>query len=227
LVLAENQRASAEALAQARAVAAVNKAEEIGPLLSAVLADPIRVAQMSAAAFAIVDGNGTSRVTAALLGHERQRSGEVQLRPATMDDAEQLWLWRNDPVTRSQSRNTDPITWSSHLKWLRAAFADAQRQIIIATRDGTPIGNIGVHPVADGKEVSIVVAPTDRGNGNGRAMLQLACGAATEPLFASVRTDNLASRRLFESCGFHLIDSREPGFLRYCRSHDQGVRKRA
>ena len=44
---------------------------------------------------------------------------------------------------------------------------------------------------------------------------------------ATVRADNQASRRLFESCGFALQGSAEPGFLRYVRQvEDQATGRR-
>ena len=77
-------------------------------------------------------------------------------------------------------------------------------------------------------EVSITVAPERRGTGIGRAMLQAACAQMAEAdIEAAIRPDNLASRKLFESCGFTPIESAEPGFLRYTLAPDQRRRKQA
>jgi RimJ/RimL family protein N-acetyltransferase len=227
LILAENQRASATALTEAGAVIAVEQVEDVGPVLRKLLEQPDRLSQMSAAAFAITDGRGAERVASVILGREAIGTDAVRLRPATERDIELLWLWRNDPVTRSQSRNTDPISWKAHLRWVRSALGDPGRKILIGERDSNPVGNVGFHRVDGDMEVSIVVAPGERGKGVGRAMLSTACADMPGDLYAAVRTGNEASRRLFESCGFEPVESSEAGFARYLRRGEQRPRKQA
>jgi RimJ/RimL family protein N-acetyltransferase len=180
---------------------------------------------MSAAAFAIVDGLGTDRVVRAIKDSNSRQAVGLTLRPATMDDAMQLWLWRNDPLTRRQSRTTSPIVWAEHVRWLTAALGEKGRTHRIGERDGAAVGVIGFQSLEGGSEVSIMVAPEARGTGVGRSMLNAAL-AQTDglPIYASVRTDNDASRKLFASCGFKQVESAEPGFLRYVL--DSEVRRR-
>jgi UDP-2,4-diacetamido-2,4,6-trideoxy-beta-L-altropyranose hydrolase len=227
LVLAENQRPSAAALAKAGAVVAMERVEDVGPALRESLDRPERLQHMSAAAFPIVDGRGSERVASAIFGDETNWLDTIELKPATGADMEPLWLWRNDPVTRAQSRNTDPISWTSHVRWVTAALGDQARKILIAKRGGTPVGNVGFHQVNGDMEVSIVVAPANRGIGVGRAMLSAACSEMRGDLFAAVRIENDASRRLFENCGFQEVESSEPGFVRYLRRGEHRRRKQA
>ncbi len=227
LVLAENQRASAAALAEAGAVIAVERVENVGSALRQLLDHPGRLPQMNAAAFPIVDGRGAERVASAIFGDDAQRSNIVELRPAAEADMELLWLWRNDPHTRAQSRNTDSISWKSHVRWVTRALVDPSRKILIGERDGTPLGNVGFHQVNGETEVSIVVAPAERGNGVGRSMLSAACAEMPGNVYAAVRIGNEASRHLFESCGFTPVESTEPGFVRYGRRGEQRRRKQA
>jgi UDP-2,4-diacetamido-2,4,6-trideoxy-beta-L-altropyranose hydrolase len=228
LILAENQRPSAAALAKAGAVVAVERVEDIGPALHELLGHPARLQQMSAAGFPIVDGRGAERVASAIFGDEASRSDTIELRPATDADMERIWLWRNDPVTRAQSRNTDPVSWKSHVRWVTAAVSDPARKILIAERGGAPVGNVGFHRVNGDTEVSIVVAAAERGTGVGRAMLSAACAEnPARDVYAAIRTDNETSRRLFESCGFEPVESTEPGFVRYLRRGEDRRRKQA
>lgn len=67
LVLADNQRANAEALARSGAAIAVDNASEIGPALANLLRDEQRLHEMSKAAFQLTDGLGTKRVADAML----------------------------------------------------------------------------------------------------------------------------------------------------------------
>jgi len=227
LVLAENQRPSAAALAKAGAVISVERAEDVGLALRQLLDQPHRLSQMSAAAFPITDGQGAARVASAIFGDRARYSDTIALRPATHADMELLWLWRNDPVTRAQSRNTEPISWKSHVRWVSGALVDPARKILIGECGGTPVGNVAFHQVDGATDVSIVVAPADRGCGVGRVMLSAACAEMTGDIYAAVRIGNDASRRLFESCGFERVESSEPGFLRYLRGSVRRQRKQA
>ena len=68
--------------------------------------DGRRRAAMGAAAMALVDGRGVTRVVDALWPR-------VALRFATPQDARLLWEWANDPVTRQVSFSTAPIPWTT------------------------------------------------------------------------------------------------------------------
>jgi UDP-2,4-diacetamido-2,4,6-trideoxy-beta-L-altropyranose hydrolase len=225
LVLAGNQRAGAEALAEVGAIIAVDETDEIAREAKRLIGDTDRLAAMSAAAFPIADGLGTDRVVRAMKDSDSGQAVGLTLRPATMDDAMLLWLWRNDPLTRRQSRTTSPIPWAEHVRWLTAALGEKRRTHRIGERDGSPVGAISLQSAEGGSEVSIMVAPEERGTGVGRSMLKAAL-AETDgfPIYASVRADNDASRKLFEFCGFKQVESAETGFLRYVL--DSEVRRR-
>lgn len=102
---------------------------------------------------------------------------EVRLRPATIADAELLFIWRNDPLTRQQSIHTDPVTWESHLAWLAASLQNPDRQLFIAEQaekgEQKPVvlGTVRADKTDAGYELSWTVAPARRGNGWGRKMV--------------------------------------------------------
>ena len=211
LMLAANQRPSAEALASAGAAIAIESIDRLAPALAEFLVDPARLQAMSAAAFAIADGSGTERVVDAMLDQGEQKEiGSVTLRQATIADSERLWLWRNDPVTRAASRNAAPIAWTLHSSWLSGVLADAQRRLLIAETAGAPIGMVRFDALpgrASEHELSINVRPDARGAGVGAAILSAACGYFGTQLGpgrirASVRLSNDTSRKLFERAGF-------------------------
>jgi UDP-2,4-diacetamido-2,4,6-trideoxy-beta-L-altropyranose hydrolase len=68
LVLADNQRENADALAAAEAAIKLEHLDEIGPAVGALIGDEQRLHRMSAAAFQLTDGLGTSRVVEAMIG---------------------------------------------------------------------------------------------------------------------------------------------------------------
>lgn len=141
----------------------------------------------------------------------------MRIRPVTIDDAPLLLSWRNDPDSRASSRNTHMVDPAEHQDWLAAALERPDALLMIAEDDGgVPVGHVRFVSSADGYEVSIVLAPDQRGKGQGRAVLQ----AAQEVFFAThpghppkafVRADNLASHRLFRGAGYVLTDSDEVG----------------
>ena len=143
-----------------------------------------------------------------------------ELRPADPSDAEDLLAWRNDPETRANSHRTGPVDPATHEVWLAQALADPNRRLWIAEAAAVKVGTVSVVRLDDGRiEFSITVAPRWRGRGLGSAMLQAGIAEAQRlwpgaPLLASIRTTNLASCRLFERCGFRLLDE-ESGFRRY------------
>lgn len=74
LVLAENQRGNAEALARSGAAIVIDSVDAIGSAVATVLGDEQRRRRMSAAAFGLTDGEGTGRVVRAMLDSGAERS---------------------------------------------------------------------------------------------------------------------------------------------------------
>lgn len=64
------------------------------------------------------------------------------LRPATMDYADALLAWRNDPATRALSHNKDAAGRNGHMDWLARSLANPDRRLLIAERDGVPVGTL-------------------------------------------------------------------------------------
>lgn len=118
-----------------------------------------------------------------------------------MEDAERLFAWRNDPVTRANSRNEDEISWNDHLHWLGRMLA-SEALLYVAEENGVPLGTCRVDA---GGEVSWTIASEHRGRGHGREMVRLVTEAAKRPLIAEVKASNLASLRIVQELGFQKI----------------------
>lgn len=127
-------------------------------------------------------------------------------RPATMDDARCLWEWRNDPLTRAMSVNTEPVAWEDHLAWLRDSIADPNRQLSVYELDGVPIGTTRLDHEGDAARYSIAVAPEHRGRAVARRLYAL--GLPSCRTIALVKPDNEPARRLLR-CGFSLVSGGE------------------
>lgn len=129
------------------------------------------------------------------------------LRNATVDDARTLWEWRNDPETRRNALQTEPIDWDTHQQWLAGRLADTECQIWILVIDHDSVGQVRYDRIGTVAEISIVVAPGFRGRGIGTSLLRLSANEACTKLQVStvvgiVKDDNIPSQRAFERAGF-------------------------
>ena len=118
------------------------------------------------------------------------------IRPATLEDAKLLFEWRNDPLTRAMSRNSDPVQWDTHVTWLTGRLAISNPQLYIAAVDDHQVGTFRV----DADEISYTVAPDFRGRGFGLAMLREA-REMFGPLRAEIYERNVASIKAAEKAG--------------------------
>jgi hypothetical protein len=87
------------------------------------------------------------------------------LRLATMEDAELLLRWRNDPQTRKQFFTTDIISLEPHRKWLKSALVNPAIKLWIATQAEFPIGTVRADLHDEGWDMSWTIAPEHRGRG--------------------------------------------------------------
>lgn len=217
LTLADNQRLVARALHDSGAALCLGVAPAVS---AAAIAAALRgldgeaLGRLSAAAFGLCDGRGADRVVRAVTG---DNGGTPRVRPAVADDAEMLFTWKNEPAARASSINRAPVSWRDHLAWFRAGLAGDRRRIFIAEWDGAPAGAVRFDVANEGAVVSLVLAPELRGRGLAADIL--AAGIAAFPaarLEASIRADNLASRKVFARNGF-VFDGEADGILHATR----------
>ena len=93
----------------------------------------------------------------------------VRLRPATLEDAERLFQWRNDSLTRAQSLQQQPVEWQAHLQWLQASLQNPDRQLYIAEsaalagqEQSLILGTVRADRTDGEYELSWTVAPEQR-----------------------------------------------------------------
>jgi RimJ/RimL family protein N-acetyltransferase len=136
-----------------------------------------------------------------------------------MDDSRRLYAWHCDEDTRANSRRAKPASPEEHLDWMKRNVDPGNREqvIIIAEDKDGPFGMIRFSGRdGDNFEVGIVIAPERRGDGLGGKMLSEACGRMKGFLVAEIKSTNLASRKIFEKCGFEWI-SEHGGYMLYRR----------
>lgn len=126
---------------------------------------------------------------------------DLTVRPATVNDARILFMWRNDDLTRSMSINSAPVEWMDHLRWLKARLVLPVQSLFIVEKDGVPVGT---YRIDGGTEISYTVAPEVRGRGVASAMLKMA-RERHGPLRAVIFEDNTASVAAAKKAGFDVV----------------------
>lgn len=181
--------------------------------LRPLLTDTAVRERVARAAHRLVDGLGAWRVVSAweaarTAAEPRAVSPAVAVRPATLQDAEALWHWRNDSLTRAMSRHQGMVPFDDHLSWLRASVDRPDRHLLVGTAGGVEVGTVRWDLESGAEwEVSITLAPEARGRGVAPGLLRageiwLSRTTVVDAYLAVVRTDNLASRRLFLHGGY-------------------------
>jgi RimJ/RimL family protein N-acetyltransferase len=137
----------------------------------------------------------------------------IGLRPARPEDCDQVFVWRNDPVTRAMSRTSGPLQPEAHARWWGEALANAELILLIGEEGGGPVGVIAFGSREPGSwEASMHLGPEHRGRGLAAPLLDAAIAYAFPDgpprLLAQIKPENAGSRRVFERCGF-----REQGVL--------------
>jgi UDP-2,4-diacetamido-2,4,6-trideoxy-beta-L-altropyranose hydrolase len=209
-VQADNQRDQSVAQADAGAARVIGRAgsvsdADISAALEARLSAPDAVARAAMAAARLTDGDGVSRVLETVAPSP---SDALRLRKAGPEDAAALFVWLNDPETRRQSFNPNPVSWEEHDRWLARALGDPNRSLyVVETSDGLAVGQVRLDRVEDGAVISYGLDPIVRGRGWGARVLDLAVAAWQSRgdggrLHGFVRPDNLPSIRSFRRAGF-------------------------
>ncbi|TFD81601.1 GNAT family N-acetyltransferase [Cryobacterium sp. Sr8] len=170
----------------------------------------------------LIDGQGAARI----VSHWEDMLADAPshtVRSVSAGDASLLFDWRNDAIVRAASRETDELDWSAHLAWVKQAIADPDRYLLLVSQAGRPVATVRFDltgATLHAWEVSITVAPESRGLGIGSAVLAAAeehlgrLPYRADALVAAMRTENIASARLFASAGYQ--EQRvngEPGML--------------
>jgi UDP-2,4-diacetamido-2,4,6-trideoxy-beta-L-altropyranose hydrolase len=151
-----------------------------------------------------VDALGTLRV------RNRMGNNEVEMRLATSEDAERLFVWRNHPSIRAVSRNAAAIEWDTHVTWLTSRLSSPESVLLIGVRVQLPIGVVHFEITHDEVEISIYLVPDLKEPGLGGALLQSAERwlTANRPeirkMRANVLGSNKASQHLFLRDGFEV-----------------------
>ena len=132
------------------------------------------------------------------------------MRRAALQDEEILLAWKNDITTRENSGDSRMVTPEEHHDWFVKRLESKNVLLYIFEEGGVPAGQGRLDVFGHTAEISYGLGPDYRGKGLGRQILQ----SLEEKLFldenlqevkilyAQVKKDNTASRKLFVESGF-------------------------
>ena len=152
----------------------------------------------------LVDAAGASRVAAKMI------SCNIEVRAVRQSDSENLFNWRNHPIIRAVSRNSDPVSWEGHQSWFKSLLSDPHRFLVIGEINAKPVGVARFDNVNSRAEVSIYLVPDISNSGLGSELLHsaecwLLCNhPEIKQLTANVLANNERSKRLFLGAGYQL-----------------------
>lgn len=134
---------------------------------------------------------------------------ELTYRKAEEKDVDLIYQWANDPLTRANSYNSEPILFQTHEKWFKSKLIDNNAFIFIAEKDIQPVGMIRYELKQDYAVVGILIDTAFRGRGFAVKMLkesaQLYFEKSSLPINAFIKESNLASIKSFEKAGYHFL----------------------
>jgi UDP-2,4-diacetamido-2,4,6-trideoxy-beta-L-altropyranose hydrolase len=201
LCVAENQRKQIADAAEAGLLFAPTSGKNVVNTIrhhtKVLLENPALLKLISNAAMKAVDGKGVTRIVSAMAIHG------IVIRQATEYDSQHLFEWRNHPTIRAVSKNSAPIAWEDHQRWLGAVMDDKDCELLIGISANQPVGVVRFDKKGDVAEVSIYLVPGGRFVGQGRNLLLSAEWwlKANSPDIKSIRAsvlgENEASKNLF------------------------------
>ena len=218
LILAENQLRVADNLERYRLAlnfgwySEINCDEFLVRLRDLIL-NPERRKAMSENGRRIIDGKGVDRVLSRMadLIPSSLLINRLGLRRASLEDAELLWEWANDPFVRSNSFNSGAIAVGNHMDWYKEKLATNNTVIYIVEMNKIPVAQIRYDCGEKGcADISFSVASGYRGKGLGERTLLLSAKRAcrelgVKRLKGAVLGHNEASKRTFVKAGFRRI----------------------
>ncbi|WP_303311172.1 UDP-2,4-diacetamido-2,4,6-trideoxy-beta-L-altropyranose hydrolase [Hymenobacter sp. BT730] len=154
----------------------------------------------------VFDGAAGSRfrkVFEALYG-----SYQLTIRHAQSSDAAQYFTWANDPAVRRNAIHTAPIEWDVHVRWFSRRVAATDSFLYIFEQVDQAVGQVRIDFEESVGTIDYSVAAAYRGQGMGLAILRRALGLLRREkqgawtLLGQVKSDNLASCRVFQRLGF-------------------------
>ena len=134
----------------------------------------------------------------------------IKIRNVTIEDAQLLFEWANDPEIRENSFHQGAIEWNDHIVWLNNKLHDSSCKMFIFHQNNNPIGFVRLEN-DENAVISVTVASDKRGKGFGTEIIKMACskfwGKSDRSIFGYIKESNKASLKACKKAGFKFLRS--------------------
>jgi len=136
---------------------------------------------------------------------------------ASQKDSKIIWKWKNDPISLKMSFIGNFVTWEEHQTWYKNCLEKNDIEIYIAKTLKVPIGVVRFEKCIENKNISnisINLAPEFRNKGFSIKILIKAIKTywnennSENIINAEIKKENIKSIKLFENCGFILVEDK-------------------
>jgi UDP-2,4-diacetamido-2,4,6-trideoxy-beta-L-altropyranose hydrolase len=135
----------------------------------------------------------------------------ITTRLANLGDCKLYFDWTNEPLTRQQSFNSEPIVFEQHEAWFNRRLADENSVLYVVELNKNPIGQIRFQIEKNTATISYSLDKNYRGKGLGFWILKKGVDALRNALsndcpnleiIGFVKFENIASVKVFRKLGF-------------------------
>lgn len=131
----------------------------------------------------------------------------INIRPASSEDLERMFQWRNDPWIVALGSLNNTVTLEEHTAWFNKTLANDDWQLFIIEKDATPIGQVRFQRDNDSCFISIYIMKEYTGQGLGVEAMQRACQHifaqwSVQTIYAQIKKSNKTSQSGFAKAGF-------------------------
>jgi UDP-2,4-diacetamido-2,4,6-trideoxy-beta-L-altropyranose hydrolase len=177
---------------------------KVSNIISQLINDPFKIAEMSKRAARIVDGLGVGRIIFSIFPELSENGVPVYLVQASKDDIELVYEWQKEPGMRNNFFNNDVPNYETHTKWIIDKLEDPLCIFNIIYLDKVPVGVLRFDMTQrDTHLVSIYLSSKYRKLGIAKSAIEIAKKQLYKStLHAEILENNLDSINLFKSAGF-------------------------
>ncbi len=154
-----------------------------------------------------------------ILNQSSKINKTISLNKIEKDDCDIILNWRNDPISRLNSKNKNLILKKDHIKWFNLKLNSKNDITLIAKISHLRLGTVRYDKIDEKLfEVSINLNPNFRKIGLSKKILKLSeKKIKVKGVFikAFVLKENLASIKLFKSCNYKIHKTAKSGLVEF------------
>ena len=134
----------------------------------------------------------------------------VIIRKADQLDCNDVFDWRNDPLSIKMSHQSEQVSWNEHLVWFNDSLKDPSRAMFICEdpASNSKVGIVRYDLLDNSCTVSINLAPDMRGKGFSAICLTDSIDIVRKQfphikvINATIKSSNIKSQKSFTKAGF-------------------------